>query len=912
MADSEVHLLALHGNGGGASRYQLCLPHFASQGLKFVAHTLPGFEGRPLIDPVLGWPELIGDLRQALTQLPRPRWLLGHGIGASVVLQFLQDHADWVDGAVIHSPVGARLGQRRFPRLMRPTWMRALVKACLSQPWLMPIWSALLFRRPVPWRARRKFFSEYARCQAFGGFFDLLTADWFEGLRPIDLSAAVLLWGQQERILAAGHLEDFQRLMPQAQVHVEPDWDHFPMLESPEHYARVVSQLVLGPRIKWLPGPDRLPAKARYLSQALKAGLPVPSVALVESGTELETLPGRWAVRSAHPGEDGESSSQAGRYLSLLDVAGPDLPGAFDRVAQAQDQAPVLLMRMVQARWAGVAFLEEQFEEDVLNWTEGLADRLLQGHQPAQRRSLARLDFGVAAEPGWPGRVQRLLFQLRRSFPGSWDVEWADDGERTWLLQMRPVSAATRRQEWFTAANQREILPDPPSRFMVGILRLCQNRLFDYYRQFDSSLPAGRPFLDLFLDRPFINLSLLFGLMIRWGLPSRLVTDNIGGGSLPEVPLRPAQCLKKWRVHLRLAWHQTRVVGSTDRAIERLQTLGQMAAKGDAATCIQSLQSIYLTLVHQMMALTASMSIPLFLLRAWGTSPRFEVESTRMVHDLEPLRNLDPESPLFAERLRRYVDRHGHRGAFESDIARPRICDNPLAWVKPMLDYRPSPLAKLSWRERLAQPLMWWAAPAVKAREELRSQAMKAFLQARLRLLQLSSEQGLTPQQLWSLDPQELLSSAFLSRGFWEERQTELERLKSFHLPDLISSFDDLESYASGPARSGSRLSGLPLTRGKVRGRAWVCSEPTSSPTLAGPLILVAQAIDPGWLPCLTQVQGVAIEIGGDLSHGSILLREMGVPAVTNLRGLWGWVDEGEWLELNADRGSLSRCEPPA
>jgi hypothetical protein len=86
-----------------------------------------------------------------------------------------------------------------------------------------------------------------------------------------------------------------------------------------------------------------------------------------------------------------------------------------------------------------------------------------------------------------------LLYQLRQSFPGDWDVEWADDGERAWLLQMRPVSAATRRQEWFTAANQREILPDPPSRFMVGILRLCQNRLFDYYRQFDSSLPARGP-----------------------------------------------------------------------------------------------------------------------------------------------------------------------------------------------------------------------------------------------------------------------------------------------------------------------------------------------------------------------------------------------------------------------------------
>jgi len=310
------------------------------------------------------------------------------------------------------------------------------------------------------------------------------------------------------------------------------------------------------------------------------------------------------------------------------------------------------------------------------------------------------------------------------------------------------------------------------------------------------------------------------------------------------------------------------------------------------------------------MALTASMSVPLALLRTWGTSPRFEVESTRMVHDLEPLKNLDPHSQEFAERLSKYVVRHGHRGAFESDIARPRICDEPLAWVLPMLSYRPAPVPRPGWKAWLAQPLVWLAGPAVKAREDLRSQAMKAFLQVRLRLLQLASEQGLTAEQLWSLDPEELSAPTRRDGGFWEARGAELERLKGYHLPDLIGSFDDLESFSAVSLPGGMRLSGTPLTRGRLRGRAWVCSEPALPPGEGGPWILVARAIDPGWLPCLTQVAGVAVEIGGELSHGSILLREMGVPAVTNLRGLWGWVTTGAWLELNADQGSLSRCQP--
>ena len=72
----------------------------------------------------------------------------------------------------------------------------------------------------------------------------------------------------------------------------------------------------------------------------------------------------------------------------------------------------------------------------------------------------------------------------------------------------RPVTRPTRRDEAFTLANHKEILPELPSRFMASLVESCADRLFANYRHFDPSLPAHRPFIESFLGRPYINLSL--------------------------------------------------------------------------------------------------------------------------------------------------------------------------------------------------------------------------------------------------------------------------------------------------------------------------------------------------------------------------------------------------------------------
>ncbi|MGF1470609.1 MAG: alpha/beta fold hydrolase [Rubrobacteraceae bacterium] len=236
-----ITVVALHGNGGGAFRFARVKP-FVPDGVDFLAVTLPGFADVPR-DPSL---ETLADyadrLRAVIPGGPHPVVMLGHGIGGSIALEFVQRHPDAIDGLILHAPVGARLDSRRFPKLMKPRPVRELVKLVISSKPTRPLMKRLLFDGPVPdWYADR-FFEEYRSCTAFSQMFDLITAAWFRNLEPVRLPA-VLLWGANERILDVEQARDYESLLPDAEKRLVPGWDHFPMIEQPEEYAREISAL---------------------------------------------------------------------------------------------------------------------------------------------------------------------------------------------------------------------------------------------------------------------------------------------------------------------------------------------------------------------------------------------------------------------------------------------------------------------------------------------------------------------------------------------------------------------------------------------------------------------------------------------------------------------------------------------
>ncbi|MEB3149015.1 MAG: putative PEP-binding protein [Sphaerospermopsis sp.] len=104
-------------------------------------------------------------------------------------------------------------------------------------------------------------------------------------------------------------------------------------------------------------------------------------------------------------------------------------------------------------------------------------------------------------------------------------------------------------------------------------------------------------------------------------------------------------------------------------------------------------------------------------------------------------------------------------------------------------------------------------------------------------------------------------------------------------------------------------LKGIGAARGRITATAYVIlgSQPKPLQIPKG-VILIAPAITPDWLPLLHQVSGIITERGGLTSHGAILARELGIPAVVSAKNATNLIQTGESLLLDGDRGEVYRA----
>ena len=233
-------IIAVHGNGGGGERFAHVAP-LLGEGFELRAPTLPGFGGRPLgdIDGLAGLTDALGT---AVADSPRPRVLLGHGVGGAIALDLLARDPGQVEGVILHAPVGTRLDTRLFPRIMARRQVQRTVQATIAHPLLRPLLRRLALGG-VPRETADRTLAAYGEAEAFGRLFDWLDSDWFDALPVLADLPAVVLWGERDRVLDADQRGDYQRLLPASREVVVPGWGHFPMLDRPEAYARMLTEL---------------------------------------------------------------------------------------------------------------------------------------------------------------------------------------------------------------------------------------------------------------------------------------------------------------------------------------------------------------------------------------------------------------------------------------------------------------------------------------------------------------------------------------------------------------------------------------------------------------------------------------------------------------------------------------------
>lgn len=103
---------------------------------------------------------------------------------------------------------------------------------------------------------------------------------------------------------------------------------------------------------------------------------------------------------------------------------------------------------------------------------------------------------------------------------------------------------------------------------------------------------------------------------------------------------------------------------------------------------------------------------------------------------------------------------------------------------------------------------------------------------------------------------------------------------------------------------TGNTLTGVAISQGIIKGKVRILTEPNPSNIQEGE-ILVTHNTNPSWTPLFLHVGGLIMESGGPLSHGGIVAREYGLPAVAGIAGVTSLLKDGDEIELDGYNGTV-------
>ena len=103
-------------------------------------------------------------------------------------------------------------------------------------------------------------------------------------------------------------------------------------------------------------------------------------------------------------------------------------------------------------------------------------------------------------------------------------------------------------------------------------------------------------------------------------------------------------------------------------------------------------------------------------------------------------------------------------------------------------------------------------------------------------------------------------------------------------------------------------LAGTAVSGGLYEGVARVVHDPATEDLGAGE-ILVARFTDPGWTPLFGHAGALVMEVGGQMTHGSVIAREIGIPAVVAVEGATQKIRSGARIRVDGERGFVTVLE---
>ncbi|RKU28869.1 hypothetical protein C6499_09640 [Candidatus Poribacteria bacterium] len=194
-------------------------------------------------------------------------------------------------------------------------------------------------------------------------------------------------------------------------------------------------------------------------------------------------------------------------------------------------------------------------------------------------------------------------------------------------------------------------------------------------------------------------------------------------------------------------------------------------------------------------------------------------------------------------------------------------------------------------------------------RETAKFYLMLGYEQIRRALLELDNRYELdggvfylVPDELEQLIDGEVFGEVIAAR------KAERELMLQVEMPDVIFS-DALEDMGKPMAMGAAETyTGVGVSAGVATGKARVLLTPTDVQPSDRDYILVCPSTDPAWTPLFLHAAGLVMERGGLLSHGAVVAREYGVPAVVNIPNATQRITDGQMLQVDGNQGIVSVC----
>lgn len=204
---------------------------------------------------------------------------------------------------------------------------------------------------------------------------------------------------------------------------------------------------------------------------------------------------------------------------------------------------------------------------------------------------------------------------------------------------------------------------------------------------------------------------------------------------------------------------------------------------------------------------------------------------------------------------------------------------------------------------------------AAPIRENIKSELVRRIALGRFMLLELGgrlARRGVFDEredvfflELEELEPVRLGAAEFDVRETVARRRAEYERNLTITPPSVVVGRFDPDSFVPDEVdKNAEVLTGVAVSPGVVTGPARVITQAGTDQVLPGE-ILVAPFTDPGWTPYFLPAAAVVMDMGGILSHGSIIAREYGVPCVVNVGPATKIIKTGQMIRVDGDRGAV-------